>query len=134
MAREHLIGRSIQPGDDRTFEDSERNFIEGASRLLPKGILLEPAPRDLRALFSGEGFTYGLAPEAKVINPANGRFFYVEVKKQGPRGNAEERGMKLFTARFEEFLSATYGLPYHPYWLNVPFFSCGQHHLDSTSH
>ena len=115
MARDHLRGRSIQPGDDRTFETSERTFIEVATEVLPAGLQVEKAPKDLQYVFSGEDHKYGLLPEAKIMNLANGKFFFVEVKKQGKGGNAEERAMKLFTSRFEEFLGAVYGLSYHPY-------------------
>ncbi len=86
-----------------------------ARKILPPNIGVDDRPSDLRDLFKGSERNYGLAPEAKIFSKTNDRLFFVEVKKQGPDGNAEERGMKLFTSRLEEVLRDRYGFPYHPY-------------------
>jgi hypothetical protein len=111
MGREHLSSRFIQPGHDRSFELSEENFIRAARLILPSNYDIIPKPRDLADLFEG----FGMIPEAMIISRDTGRFVFVEVKKQGDSGNAEERVYKLFTTRFKELIHEKYGLNYHPF-------------------
>lgn len=111
MAREHLSNRFYQPGNDRSFEESEANFIAAARRILPSNYDVIPKPRDLADIFED----YGVVPEAMIVSRDTGRFVFVEVKKQGAGGNAEERVYKLFTTKFKQLLSDTYGFGYHPF-------------------
>ena len=63
-------------------------------------------PRELRDLF---GPRSGVAPEATVVSKETGRRFFVEVKKQGDRGNAEERACKHHTVQFYKGSAARSG-------------------------
>ena len=112
-----LSARRKQPGHDRTFEASESNFIEAAKRVLDLyRFTVIDKPRDLRSIFSSDDTVrLGLAPEAKIESRLTGRKFFVEVKKQGPRGNAEERACKHHTVQFYRTMFEVYGYDYHPY-------------------
>lgn len=57
----------------------------------------------------------GIEPEACIENLATGKKVFVEVKKQGKRGNAEERACKHHTTRFVSVLRELYGYDYHPF-------------------
>ena len=114
-----LSERAQQPGHDRTFEQSERNFIEVARECLdPDTYQVEAKPGDLRDLFPGQSHNWrplGIQPEAVIVNRRTGKRLYVEVKKQGPRGNAEERACKHHTVQFYSTLRDKFGYDYHPF-------------------
>ena len=118
MDSEKLSGRTKQPGHDQTFRVSEANFMEAARSCLDLSrYRVEEQPRDLARIFvdpNGES-ALGVQPEAVVESLTTNRRFYVEVKKQGPRGNAEERACKHHTVRFVRHLHDLYGYDYHPY-------------------
>ena len=111
MAREHLSNRFYQPGHDRSFEASEANFIKAARQILPANYDVIPKPRDLADIFDD----YGVVPEAMIVSRDTGRFVFVEVKKQGSGGNAEERAYKHYAPGFMRLLEERYGLDYHPF-------------------
>jgi len=118
MDSERLSQRAKQPGHDRTFLTSEANFVEAARRCLdPERYDVESKPKDLARCFGAEAGerALGLHPEASVTSRATGRKFFVEVKKQGPGGNAEERGYKHHTVQFYRLMHELYGYGYHPY-------------------
>lgn len=97
---------------------SETNFSEAARRCLdPDKYVIEDHPRGLAAIFPGaEGEReLGVVPEVGITSKATGKRLFVEVKKQGPQGNAEERAMKHHTVQFYKTLSDLYGYPYHPF-------------------
>lgn len=118
MDSERLSRRSRQPGHDRTFLVSETNFIEAARRCLDPALYdVEQNPRDLAEIFPGiEGARgLGVRPEASITSRRTGRKFFVEVKKQGAGGNAEERAYKHHTVQFYRTLEAVFGYGFHPY-------------------
>lgn len=118
MDSERLSRRSKQPGHDRTFVVSEGNFIEAAAACLdPARYRIDEKPRDLARLFPGSEAErdLGVQPEASITSLITGRKFFVEVKKQGDRGNAEERACKHHTVQFYKTLNSVYGYDYHPY-------------------
>jgi hypothetical protein len=117
MDSRKLSQRQRQPGHDRTFRTSEANFIEAARQCLDSKVyVVEPRPRELRQIFKCEvGRDLGVEPEASITSLLTGRKFFVEVKKQGPAGNAEERACKHHTVQFYKTLHAVYGYAYHPY-------------------
>lgn len=106
-----LSARIRQPGHDRTFRESETNFIEALHKVLPgEDWIVTDHPRDLARMIGGR---YGIVPEAGIKLRENGRVFYFEVKKQGPAGNADERACKHHTVEFYKRLAAETGMPYH---------------------
>jgi hypothetical protein len=116
MDSEKLSARTRQPGHDRTFAVSETNFIAAAHRCLdPKRYTIVDHPRELAAIFTDVAGTLGLVPEASITSVSTGRKLFVEVKKQGPAGNADERACKHHTVQFYKTLRAAYGYDYHPY-------------------
>jgi hypothetical protein len=118
MDSQKLSARLRQPGHDRTFRESEENFIRAARECLdPEVYDVIPNPDDLIKIFRGvEGARdLGVRPEAAIINKRTGRRFFVEVKKQGARGNAEERAAKHHTVQFYETLKSAFGYDFHPY-------------------
>lgn len=106
-----LSARARQPGHDVTFRTSETSFIAAARAILPD-FVVEQNPRDLSDCFGGK---FGLNPEASILSPRTGRQFFVEVKKQGPSGNAEERAAKHHTVEFYKHMQRCFGYNYHPY-------------------
>lgn len=116
MNAEKLAARTKQPGHDRTFKVSESNFIEAATKILPADLYrVVDHPADLRSIFSDEEGSLGIVPEASIESLRTGRKFFVEVKKQGPIGNAEERGFKHHTVQFHRVLHDMFGYDYHPF-------------------
>lgn len=119
MDSERLSRRERQPGHDRTFLTSESNFVDAARECLdPERYNVEPSPTDLRNIFieaSAGQLPLGVMPEASITSRQTGRKFFVEVKKQGPGGNAHERAYKHHTVQFYKILSARFGWDYHPY-------------------
>lgn len=113
MDSKKLSARARQPGHDRTFRTSENNFVEALKNILDSTEWdIEDHPTDLRKIFGGR---FGIVPEASITYKPNGRKMYFEVKKQGPRGNAEERAFKHHTVQFYKELKKVSGLDYHPY-------------------
>lgn len=114
-----LSARTKQPGHDRTFVTSEANFIAAASRCLDPALYdVVDHPRELADLFADtetEARALGVIPEAAIISLRTGRRFFVEVKKQGEIGNADERACKHHTVQFYKTLHARYGYDYHPF-------------------
>jgi hypothetical protein len=118
MDSQKLSARLRQPGHDRTFRESEENFIRAARECLDPDVYdVVPSPDDLKGIFKGvEGARdLGVRPEAAIVNKRTGRRFFVEVKKQGPRGNAEERAAKHHTVQFYKTLKSAFGYDFHPY-------------------
>lgn len=119
MNSARLSARERQPGHDRTFVTSESNFDEVARACLdPEIYAVESQPRDLAELFppgKPGSRALGVVPEASITNLRTGRKFFVEVKKQGPQGNAEERSCKHHTVQFYKTLHDKYGYDYHPF-------------------
>jgi hypothetical protein len=113
MDSEKLSARAKQPGHDQTFRTSEGLFIETARTILDSDRYeVVNQPKELRDLF---GPRSGVQPEAAIISKQTGRRFFVEVKKQGDRGNAEERACKHHTVQFYKCLHERFGFAYHPY-------------------
>lgn len=114
MDSSKLSARTKQPGHDRSFEASEANFVDALRIILPDETLfvVDPKPRDLSKLLGGR---YGVIPEASIEYRPNGHKMYFEVKKQGERGNAEERACKHHTVQFYKTLREHTGYSYHPY-------------------
>lgn len=118
MDSKQLSQRARQPGHDKTFKKSEENFIVAALECLDEDeFLVINQPSDLSSLFvtPGDSRNLGVRPEAKIESRLTGRKFFVEVKKQGPHGNAEERAMKHHTVQFYKELNKLYGYDYHPF-------------------
>lgn len=119
MNSKRLSERAKQPGHDRTFLSSESQFIEAARDCLdPIRYRVEDHPRDLASIFPSASPTergLGVVPEASVTSLTTGKKFFVEVKKQGSQGNAEERAMKHHTVQFYKTLHDKYGYPFHPF-------------------
>lgn len=118
MDSEKLSRRLRQPGHDRSFLTSESNFVDAARRCLdPERYEVDPRPRDLIECFGREedARALGLQPEASITARATGRKYFVEVKKQGPAGNAEERAFKHHTVQFYKLMHDLFGYAYHPY-------------------
>lgn len=116
MDGEKLSARARQPGHDRTFAVSETNFIAAAHRCLdPQRYTVVDHPRELAAIFADVARPLGVVPEASITSLSTGRKLFVEVKKQGPAGNADERACKHHTVQFYKTLRAAYGYDYHPY-------------------
>lgn len=119
MGAEQLSRRRRQPGDDRSFERSESLFIQTARAVLdPEVYDVVAKPRELAAIFparvEGER-ALGVVPEAMIVHRGTGRRLFVEVKKQGDVGNADERACKHHTVRFTRLLKERYGYEYHPF-------------------
>ncbi len=118
MDSDKLSKRSKQPGHDRSFETSESLFVSIAQSCLPDDFILEEKPHDLKNVYENYGtpYSFGIAPEAAIYWIHDKTFrIYFEVKKQGERGNAEERSFKHHTVKFVELLKKHTGLPYHAY-------------------
>ena len=119
MNSERLSARERQPGHDQTFRASEKNFIDSARSVLdPELYTVNDHPRDLAQIFHetlpGHN-SLGVIPEASIVSKRTKRQFFVEVKKQGDRGNAEERAAKHHTIQFYNTLKDKYGYDYHPF-------------------
>jgi hypothetical protein len=119
MDSARLSQRAKQPGNDRTFVTSEQNFVAACRRCLdPDLYAVDDHPRDLAAIFPASMIgerDLGVVPEASITSRRTGRKLFVEVKKQGPNGNAEERACKHHTVQFVKTLNAIYGYSYHPF-------------------
>ncbi len=118
MNSEKLSARKKQPGHDQTFKKSESMFFEAATKCLdPDKYEVVPQPKDLLDLFPGrteEERALGIKLEALIIHRESGRRLYVEVKKQGKGGNADERAAKHHTVQFYKTMQDRFGFDYHP--------------------
>jgi len=117
MARKHLKERKKQPGHDQSYQKSERNFSRAARRALDsRKYRVVDKPKDLRHLFTDDNpRPLGLRPELSIENVKTSRKLFVEVKKQGPKGNADERAMKHHTKQFYSLMKQKYRYTYHPF-------------------
>ncbi len=119
MDSDRLSRRPKQPGHDRTFVTSETNFVRAAQACLDASLyIVDDHPRELARIFPATlvgDRALGVIPEASITSTGSGRKFFVEVKKQGPAGNAEERACKHHTVQFYGTLRAIYGYSYHPF-------------------
>lgn len=117
MDGERLRMRSIQPGHYRDFRTSEKNFVAAARACLDTAKYeVEAQPRILSDLFATvDESPLGIVPEVVIRSLQTGRMLFVEVKKQGPQGNAEERGFKHHTVQFYKTLHDRLGYNYHPF-------------------
>lgn len=118
MDSARLSARERQPGHDRTFTTSETSFIEVARACLdPEVYDVVDHPRELADLFPGVSGDrdLGVVPEAAIINKRTGKRLFVEVKKQGDAGNADERACKHHTVQFYKCLHDRFGYDYHPF-------------------
>jgi hypothetical protein len=108
-----LSARTKQPGHDRSFRESELNFVTALQEILPADLWeIADHPRDLAKIIGGR---YGVVPEASITYLPTGRRMYFEVKKQGPAGNADERACKHHTVQFYKLLHEHTGYDYHPF-------------------
>jgi hypothetical protein len=113
MDSKRLSQRARQPGHDRTFRESESNFIEALRTILDLSeFSVDDKPKDLARLLGGH---YGIQPEASIEHRPSGRKMYFEVKKQGPGGNADERACKHHTVQFYRRLADFTGYEYHAF-------------------
>ncbi|MCY4067560.1 MAG: MunI family type II restriction endonuclease [Acidimicrobiaceae bacterium] len=119
MDSEKLSARTKQPGHDQTFARAEQEFLAAAKTCLdPARYKVVEKPQDLLKLFSAvlpSDRDLGVQPDASIQSLETGRRFFVEVKKQGPQGNAEERAYKHHTVQFYETLRQRFGYSYHPF-------------------
>jgi hypothetical protein len=122
MAREHLSSRrpEDQPGGHQEYRESEDRFGAWLVQAVdPKRFRVVDKPRDLAGMFGDptkpQQRALGVVPEASLTYRSNGRGLYFEVKKQGPRGNAEERACKHHTVEFQKRLKAFLKIDYHPF-------------------
>ena len=108
-----LSRRQKQPGHDRTFKESEENFEAALRELVDSDEFeVQGKPGDLRRMLGGE---YGIVPEAVLRHTSSARAMYFEVKKQGDRGNADERASKHHTVEFYRTLRKVTGFQYHAF-------------------
>ena len=108
-----LSRRSKQPGHDRTFEASEENFEAAIAEVLDSSEFeIVAKPSELRKIFDNR---FGIVPELSIRHKRTRRVMYVEVKKQGPNGNADERASKHHTVQFQKTLRGVTGLDYHAF-------------------
>ena len=116
MNSKKLSERTRQPGHDRTFVASETNFITVAMKVLDTSkYVVTDHPHDLRHIFTDSEGSLGIVPEASITNCLTGKKFFVEVKKQGPHGNADERACKHHTVAFSTFLRDKFEYDFHPF-------------------
>jgi hypothetical protein len=121
MDSKKLSARTRQPGHDQSFRESEAHFDEAAREILdrrfPGEFLVSAQGSELDDVFGvnpDTGRALGVRPEATITHVASGRSMFVEVKKQGSSGNAEERACKHHTIQFAKVLQARFGWDYHP--------------------
>lgn len=113
MDSRKLSLRSRQPGHDRSFRESEKNFVQALQKILdPAEWIVEDHPAELLKLIGGR---FGVIPEASIEYRDTGRKFFFEVKKQGPAGNADERACKHHTVQFYKEINKVFGYDYHPF-------------------
>ena len=102
MAREHLAGRANwQRRSAVRGSEVERSF-DAIMRAYTRDTRYdyEHQPSDLHGIYGAHpasGRPHGIRPDAVVRNTETGRSVFIEVKRQGDRGNAHERACKYFT-------------------------------------
>ena len=112
--REHLSNREIQPGNDRSFETSEKLVTKVIKRVVDRYPQITTTDKSRYKIFPE--YPRGcIKPENTIENVENGKVMNIEVKKQGDRGNAEERVYKLFTPKFSKVMKEFFGVDYHPF-------------------
>jgi hypothetical protein len=113
--------RQKQPGHDRTFKKSEtqlENVLIGS--IEPTIFHVETQPKDLLHIFKNTKnipnakASYGIRPELLIRCRSNNKPLYIEVKKQGKGGNAEERACKHHTIQFQKILRQHLQIDYNP--------------------
>ena len=114
MSSKDLSNRKKQPGHDRSFEKSERNALEAAEAVVKKYPALSVTAKGRYKIFPK--YTSGcIKPEFTIRNDATGQVMNFEVKKQGAKGNAEERVYKLFSPKFSKAMKKFFNVDYHPW-------------------
>jgi hypothetical protein len=112
--REHLKNRENQPGSNRTFERSEKLVTKVIKRVVDRYPQITTTNKSRLNIFPK--YSGGcIMPENTIENVENGKVMNIEVKKQGDRGNAEERVYKLFTPKFSKVMKEFFGVDYHPF-------------------
>lgn len=113
---ELLSNRKKQPGNDRSFEESENRLYDTLKKFLSKDVFKVEGKHnnDLLKMFAGQ---YGVQADAKVTHLPSNKVIYFEVKRQNNQGNAEERAYKTHTVQFQKVIREKLGLPYHPFVL-----------------
>lgn len=101
MAREHLASRdnwqresAVRGGEvELAFDAVMRAYTKDTKYTYTR------QPSDLRGIYGQHpaGGPHGVRPDSVVRNGETGRSIFVEVKRQGDRGNAHERACKYFT-------------------------------------
>lgn len=86
-----LSGRKIQPGTEKFGKPAHDKFLEVLAEHYPDAVVVSE-PRILKKL----GF-WALIPDFAVT--MSGKTVLIEIKRQGPAGNAHERLYKFFTPR-----------------------------------
>ena len=112
--REHLRNREVQPGSDRSFETSEASVLEVVERVLENYPELTLTAQGRYKIFPMYSRGY-IKPEFTISNNETCQVMNFEVKKQGDRGNAEERVYKLFTPKFSKAMKKFFNVDYHPF-------------------
>ena len=109
MDSERLSRRTRQPGHDRTFLTSESTLSKPRGAVSTRSVTRSTRTTRPDRVFGTEvgPRALGLQPEASIMSKATKRKFFVEVKKQGPAGNAEERGFKHHTVQFYRLMSSS---------------------------
>ena len=114
MASEDLSKREKQPGHDRSFVKSEDSVKKVMERVVSWYPQLTTTTKSRFKIFPKYSNGY-IMPENTIVNNKNGKVMNFEVKKQGDKGNAEERVFKLFTPKFSEAMKKFHNVDYHPY-------------------
>ena len=112
--REHLKNRKKQPGNDRSFEKSEALVMEVVEKVLKNYPELTLTAQGRYKIFPMYSRGY-IKPEFTISNNETCQVMNFEVKKQGDRGNAEERVYKLFTSKFSKAMKEFFSVDYHPF-------------------
>jgi hypothetical protein len=103
----------------RSWTTAEQQLAVLARALLPATYAVSVHPRDLQHWYHRDtadtGRSSGLIPDLKITDLLTGNYLFVEVKRQGGTGNAQERMYKPYTAKFVTELGGYTGLNYHPF-------------------
>ena len=93
MAREHLKNRgNWQDEANKRGSESETSFSGVMKQyFIGSDFSIEDGPRDLAGIY---GRKRGIRPDHAIRNRKNRKAVYVEVKRQGAKGNAHERACK----------------------------------------
>lgn len=108
-----LRKRKKQPGHDQTFRKSKSKVAEEITACLDPNLYeIRAEPSDLMNIF---GPSSGVIPNFRIRHKVTGNVLYLDIKKQGNQGNAEERAFRFYTTRFQELVHERLRLPYHPF-------------------